>query len=93
MTREVVSRLIEQNLRLERLAGGGPDVPGSLAMEVLDPPSLPARPSGPDRLLITGAGAVVGLAASLLTLFIRRQSPPRRTAMLRFALGAAPPGQ
>jgi uncharacterized protein involved in exopolysaccharide biosynthesis len=90
--REIVSKFMEQHTKLERDNGGGPDVPGSLIMEVLDPPGLPERPVAPDRLLITGVGAAGGLTLALLTLVIRRQSRPRRIAMLRFALGAGVAG-
>jgi uncharacterized protein involved in exopolysaccharide biosynthesis len=92
LSREMVSRYMENNTALERRAGGGTDVPGSLMMEVVDPPGLPERPVSPDRLLITGAGAAMALTAVLLTFFIRRQPPSRRKAMLRFALGAGAAG-
>lgn len=48
-----------------------------LTLQVLDPPDLPGRPVSPNRLLITGAGTVVGfLIAALATLAMR---PARRT--------------
>jgi hypothetical protein len=41
--------------------------------EVLTPATLPEKPSGPDRLAITGIGLAVGLASGILFAFLRRR--------------------
>jgi uncharacterized protein involved in exopolysaccharide biosynthesis len=57
--------------------------PGGLA-EVIDPPTLPTRPSGPSTIKLVGAGAVLGamIAAALVLLFATRR---------RVRIGAPPP--
>jgi hypothetical protein len=45
-------------------------------LEVIDPPSLPARPAKPNRALIMATGFGAGFAAALLIAIFRRRPPP-----------------
>jgi uncharacterized protein involved in exopolysaccharide biosynthesis len=63
--------------------------PGGLA-QVIDPPTLPTKPSGPSTIKLVGGGAVLGamIAAALVLLFATRRwvrtgaPPPLETARL-----------
>jgi len=64
--RELLTSRVSQLLAAEARPGGG--------ATMIDPPTLPARPSGPSGLKLGGAGAVAGaLMAALVVLFWRRR--------------------
>jgi uncharacterized protein involved in exopolysaccharide biosynthesis len=86
--REFVSRYMEENAYLSRLAGEGLSVPGSLNFVVIDPPSMPATPAAPNRLLLMVGGAGAGLGIAMLTWWVLRLTVPRRRNLLRIALSA-----
>jgi len=70
---ELTSRLIEGNLRMRQQQLN----PGSgLQFMVLDPPSLPLKPSGPNRTQFAAVGLFAGLLAGLTLAIAFR---PRRT--------------
>jgi hypothetical protein len=57
----IVRAFVEENLRVSR---GGID---RANLEVLDPGSLPSRPTGPNRLRVIGSGLGAGLLLGLLS--------------------------
>jgi hypothetical protein len=63
VTQELVSRMIEANLRLAIVEV---DSGSSNQMQILDPPTLAEVPSGPSRLKITGEGLLAGLCGGIL---------------------------
>jgi hypothetical protein len=75
MVRELVTQLAERNVEIERAvyhAGGEARVAierkAGANFEVLDPASLPESPVFPNRLVIAGLGAPVGLLAGIFEL-------------------------
>jgi hypothetical protein len=56
-----------------------------IAMEVLDPASLPSTPVSPNRPIVVAVASGLGAALGLLIAFLRRRPPGQAWAMLRFA--------
>ncbi len=82
VVRELVTRFAEQNVTISRNGEAvyqafwhRPPPPAELGenLEVLDPASLPKRPSSPDRLAFTAWGLVFGLLLGLLVTLARWQ--------------------
>jgi uncharacterized protein involved in exopolysaccharide biosynthesis len=64
--RELLTSRVSQLLAAEARPGGG--------AAMIDPPTLPTRPSGPSGLKLGGAGAVAGaFIAALVVLLLRRR--------------------
>jgi uncharacterized protein involved in exopolysaccharide biosynthesis len=64
--RELLTSRVSQLLAAEARPGGG--------ASVIDPPTLPSKPSGPSGLKLGAAGAVAGaLLAALVVLLLRRR--------------------
>jgi uncharacterized protein involved in exopolysaccharide biosynthesis len=64
--RELLTSRVSQLLAAEARPGGG--------AAMIDPPTLPTKPSGPSGLKLGGAGAVAGaLLAALVVLLLRRR--------------------
>jgi len=77
---EVINRLMAANVTMRRASSRpGPDLTGAdrlpdrgYNMEVLDPASLPKRPSWPNRPLIATTGLVGGLLLGVVTAVVAR---------------------
>jgi uncharacterized protein involved in exopolysaccharide biosynthesis len=64
--RDLITSRVSQLLAAEARPGGG--------AAMIDPPTLPTRPSGPSGIKLGGAGAVAGaLLAALVVLLVRRR--------------------
>jgi len=64
--RDLLTSRVSQLLAAEARLGGG--------AAMIDPPTLPSRPSGPSGLKLGGAGAVAGaIVAALIVLLLRRR--------------------
>jgi hypothetical protein len=88
--RELVTMAMEANITQTRtvgLARGGEfkrmvDYKVGENLEVLDPASLPLTPVWPNRLVIAGIGASVGLVLGAIVLFLRRPRDPAAPAAI-----------
>jgi hypothetical protein len=85
---EIVTRYMEANVRISQQASEGPGAPGSMNLVVMNPPSKPESPVGPNKLLWMAEGAGAGLTILLLVRLIGLLARPRRRLMLRLGLGA-----
>jgi uncharacterized protein involved in exopolysaccharide biosynthesis len=90
VAREFVGKLMEQNVMLERELNRSSD-PGSIVLEMVDPPSDPITPQSPNRFAIAGlafaAGLPLGLILAWTTLPTVRPAP-----YIKMALGGAAAG-
>jgi hypothetical protein len=73
--RELISKLMEANVRIRRANPIGTNPSFAYNLEVLGPASLPKRPSSPNRYLIAAEGLAGGLFLGLLTAIIVRTRP------------------
>jgi hypothetical protein len=88
VVRELVSKFTEGNAAAER-ALHRDKMPGSLALEVLDPATLPATPVSPNRPAAAAIGLLAGmLLGSLLALRRRLVARPSAAPTVR---RSAPP--
>ena len=69
VTQELVSRMIEANLRLTVAEA---DSESSNRMQILDPPSLPVSPISPNRPMVVFAGLFVGLTGGFVIALVSR---------------------
>ena len=67
VTKDLAARLID-------LHGARQESDLKSVMEIIDPPSLPLRPTSPNRPLLTGIGLLAGLIVAVV-LQVRRRSP------------------
>jgi uncharacterized protein involved in exopolysaccharide biosynthesis len=81
VTQNLVSRMIEANLHL---AMEEADSGLASRMELIDPPTLPKSPVGPNRWKITGEGLLIGLCGGILLGLVEqmRRKPPHGGAGL-----------
>jgi capsular polysaccharide biosynthesis protein len=70
--RELIHKLMEANVTIRRADLTGTNRRFAFNLEVLDPASLPKRPSSPNRLLITAMGLAGGLLLGVVTAVIAR---------------------
>ncbi|MGA2268261.1 MAG: hypothetical protein ABSH44_07290 [Bryobacteraceae bacterium] len=68
VVRELVARFIEQNITTQR----NREPSAAENLEVLDSPSLPERPSGPNRPMIVTVGLLGGAVLGLLAVLVWR---------------------
>jgi LPS O-antigen subunit length determinant protein (WzzB/FepE family) len=85
VVRELVSRFVEENITEQRHAG--PPEAVAVGLEVLDPASLPQKPSSPNWPQILVFGLVSGLLVGLVTSFVLAK--PARHMLKIVAFGAA----
>lgn len=69
---ELIDKLMAANVTLRRADLNDPNHRLAYNLEVLDPASLPKRPSGPNRLLITAMGLSGGLLLGVVAATVAR---------------------
>jgi hypothetical protein len=61
VVQDILGRFMDENQRMPVVAPG----PGE-RLEILDPPTFPQRPVGPNRLALTGGGLLAGLTGGIV---------------------------
>jgi uncharacterized protein involved in exopolysaccharide biosynthesis len=72
VSREIVQRFMDESFREPVVAHGVGE-----QLEILDPPTFPQRPVGPNRLALTGGGLLAGLTGGIVIVVairVRRKS-------------------
>ena len=87
VVREVLTRITEGNVEIERRRNRGETRAGTIVMEVLYPASLPEEPLFPQSAATMVAAAVKGALLAWVLAFLRRRPPGQAAAMLK--MGAA----
>jgi uncharacterized protein involved in exopolysaccharide biosynthesis len=70
--RELISKLMAQNVAIRRADSTRANRRLNYNLEVLDPASLPKRPSSPNRLVITAIGLAGGLLLGIVAAAVAR---------------------
>jgi hypothetical protein len=87
VVREILTRITEGNVEIERRRNRAETRAGTIVMEVLYPASLPEEPLFPQSAAAMVAAAVEGALLAWVLAFLRRRPPGQAAAMLK--MGAA----
>ena len=79
LIRKMMEAGVEEGLRANQAKGDAERRSTGTKLSVFDPPSLPQRPAGPNRLLITALGVCAGLTLAVLTAVVMRLRPVAQT--------------
>lgn len=66
----LVTKFSDTNYQHARMSGAGEN------LDVLEPPTLPAQPAEPNRMIFAASGFGAGFAAALVVAVLRRRPPP-----------------